>query len=338
MSRWQLSYLSQLLALSGCSTLSSLPSQNENTESQLRSDSEVTTSESATSADEGEVVEAVDTTRRGVRRFALWLGEEVNDWFGDKPFSEGGKVSHGRLSVRLRWQENEGTDTTVRFRARFNLPNLRDKAYIFFGQENENELIANQPESFTREQLLSESRRSDQTGFLGLGVNLRDYVDFRVGVRGGLKPYTQVRYRRDWMLSARNRAEFGETLFWRSSDGFGSTTWLELEHAYTPSLSFKWQNAATITRETNDFAWSSSVGVFKTFGDNKLLSLEALINGETGSKDDVREYGARLKWTQPVYRDWLLADFILGHFWPSGKEDPEREPNWAASAGLVMHF
>lgn len=333
MSRRHLPYLSLLLALSGCSTLSPLPSQNENTESALHSDSQV-----GTSTDEAEAVEAVDTTRRGVRRFAVWLGEEVNDWFGDKPFSEGGKVSHGRLSVRLRWQEDGGTDTNIRFRARFDLPNLRDKAYVFFGKENEDELTANQPESFTREQLLTESNRRDQTGFFGLGVKLRDYVDFRVGVRGGLKPYTQARYRRHWMLSARNRAEFGETLFWRSSDGFGSTTWLELEHAYTPSLSFKWQNAATITRETNDFAWSSSVGMFKTYGDNKLLSLEALVNGETGSRDDVREYGARLKWTQPVYRDWLLADLILGHFWPRGKEDPEREPNWAASAGLVMHF
>ncbi len=333
MSRWHLLYLSLLLTVSGCSTLSPPPSANASTEPRLHPDSAT-----AASTDEAETIEAVDTTRRGVRRFAVWLGEEVNDWFGDKPFSEGGKVSHGRLSVRLRWQEDGGTDTNIRFRARFDLPNLRDKAYVFFGKENEDELTANQPESFTREQLLTESNRRDQTGFFGLGVKLRDYVDFRVGVRGGLKPYTQARYRRHWMLSARNRAEFGETLFWRSSDGFGSTTWLELEHAYTPSLSFKWQNAATITRETNDFAWSSSVGMFKTYGDNKLLSLEALVNGETGSRDDVREYGARLKWTQPVYRDWLLADLILGHFWPRGKEDPEREPNWAASAGLVMHF
>ena len=98
MSRWNLLYLSLLLAVSGCSILSPLPSAKESTKPQLHPDSE--TSEST---DEAETIEAVDTTRRGVRRFAVWLGEEVNDWFGDKPFSEGGEVSHGRLSVRLRW-------------------------------------------------------------------------------------------------------------------------------------------------------------------------------------------------------------------------------------------
>ncbi len=328
-------YLVFLLSLSACSGLSPVSSRIEEPSLEEHPGSEVTRP-----IDESEVAEIADTTRRGVRRFATWLGEEVNDWFGDKPFSEGGKVSHGRLSIRLRWEEHEGTDTNVRFRARFDLPNLRDKAYVFFGKDDERELIADQPETFTREQRLTESRRGDQTGFIGLGFNLRDYVDFRVGVRGGLKPYSQMRYRRHWMLSERNRAEFGETVFLRIPDGFGSTTTFELAHAYTSSLSFKWQNAATITKKTDGFAWSSSMGAFRTFGDNKLLSLEALINGETNSKDDSGEYGLRLKWRQPVYREWLLADLILGHFWPRGGEDVERdrERSWAASAGLIMRF
>ncbi|MCK9469443.1 MAG: hypothetical protein WCX90_10325 [Thiohalomonadaceae bacterium] len=333
MSRRHLPYLTLLLTLNGCSTLSTVTSQSEDTLHQQRLDSEAAASIGGTNT-----YDFADSSRRSVRRFVVWLGEGVNDWFGDKPFSEGGKVSHGRLSVRLRWQEDDGVDTNVRFNARFELPNLRDKAYVFFGQENKRNLIADQPETFTREQLLTQSRRDDQTGFLGLGVNLRDYVDFRVGVHGGLKPYSQARYRRQWMLSAKNRVEFGETLFWRSREGFGSTTLLELEHAYAESLLFKWQNAATITKETDGFAWSSSVGAFKILGNNNLLSMEALVNGETDSKDYIYEYGTRLRWLQPIYRDWLLIDLILGHFWPSGEKDPERQNNWAASAGLMMHF
>jgi len=103
---------------------------------------------------EDESEDFVDTTRRKVREFAHWLGEEVNDWFGDKPFSDGGKVSHGRLGLRASWREDDGSSTSVRFRARFDLPNLKDKAYVFFGQENERELIADQPETFSREQQL----------------------------------------------------------------------------------------------------------------------------------------------------------------------------------------
>lgn len=333
MHRWHLGQCALVLALAGCASAPTASSPDSG-----KAASPVTSGEAPT-ADDGENAEFVDTTRRQVRSFAHWLGEGVNSWFGDKPFSDGGKVSHGRLSMRMRWQEDEGSSTSVRFNARFSLPNLKDRAYIFFGQENERELVSDQPEAFTREQqLLSESRRSDQTGFLGLGFRLRDYVDLRAGVRGGIKPYAQARYRRDWMLSESNRAELRETIFWRVSDGFGSTTSINLEHAYSSSLSFKWQNAATITKETDGFAWSSSVGLFKAFGDIRTLSIEALASGETGADADVGEYGIRLKWQQPVYREWLLAELIVGHFWPRDDEDPERRRAWAAGAGLEMRF
>lgn len=286
-----------------------------------------------------ENIESIESTRSGVRSFSHWLGETVNDWFGDKPFSEGGSVTKGKLGLRMLWREDEGLDTNVRFRARFNLPNLRDKAYIFLGQENENELVSDQPDTFSREQqLLPQERRADQTGFFGLGFELRDYVDFRVGVRGGYKLYSQVRYQREWMLAARDRVEFRETLFWRVHDGFGSTTSIDYEHAYTPSLSLRWQNAATVTEDTDGFAWSTSVGMFKTFGDNKILSLETLATGETAAENDVGEYGVRLKWLQPVYRDWLLGEVIVGHFWPRHDLDAERGRSWAVGAGLEMRF
>ena len=256
----------------------------------------------------------LDTTRSQVRSFSLWLGESVNDWFGDRPFEDGGKVTHGRLGLRNRWRQDEGWDTNVRFRARFDLPNLRDKAYAFIGRQNERELLTDQPEAFTREQLLLEQqRREDQTGFAGLGVALRKNLDFRVGVRGMLKFYTQARYRKQWALSAQDRIEFRETIFWNNKDKFGSTTTLDYEHAFTPKLSLRWQNATTISEKTDDFAWGSSLGLFSHYGDDRMLSSEMVVSGETGAPENVDEYGVRMKWTQPVYRDWLIGEFIVGH-------------------------
>ena len=46
----------------------------------------------------------LDTTRGQVRGFSLWLGESVNDWFGDRPFEDGGKVTKGRLGLRNLWR------------------------------------------------------------------------------------------------------------------------------------------------------------------------------------------------------------------------------------------
>ena len=280
----------------------------------------------------------LDTTRSQVRGFSLWLGESVNDWFGDRPFTDGGKVTNGRLGLRNLWRQDEGWDTNVRFRARFDLPNLRDKAYVFIGRQNERELLTDQSEAFTREQLLLEERRKeDQTGFAGLGVALRKNLDFRVGVRGGLKFYTQARYRKQWALSAQDRIEFRETIFWNNKDKFGSTTALDYEHAFTPKLSLHWQNATTISEKTDDFAWGSSLGLFRRYGDDRMLSGEMVVTGETGAKENIDEYGVRMKWTQPVYRDWLIGEFIVGHYWPQ-REDRERDRSWAAGVNLEMRF
>ena len=280
----------------------------------------------------------LEQSRTQVRGFSVWLGETVNDWFGDRPFEEGGKVTHGRLGLRNLWRQDEGWDTNVRFRARFDLPNLRDKAYVFIGRQNERELVTDQAEAFTREQLLLEERRKeDQTGFAGVGLALRKNLDFRVGVRGGMKFYTQARYRKQWALTEHDRIEFRETIFWNNKDKFGSTTALDYEHAFTPTLSLHWQNATTISEKTDDFAWGSSLGLFKRFGDDRILSGEMVVTGETGAEENVDEYGVRMKWTQPVYREWLIGEFIVGHYWPQ-REDRERERAWAAGVNLEMRF
>jgi len=280
----------------------------------------------------------LEQSRTQVRGFSVWLGETVNDWFGDRPFEEGGKVTHGRLGLRNLWRQDEGWDTNVRFRARFDLPNLRDKAYVFIGRQNERELVTDQAEAFTREQLLLEERRKeDQTGFAGVGLALRKNLDFRFGVRGGMKFYTQARYRKQWALTEQDRIEFRETIFWNNKDKFGSTTALDYEHAFTPTLSLHWQNATTISEKTDDFAWGSSLGLFKRFGDDRILSGEMVVTGETGAEENVDEYGVRMKWTQPVYREWLIGEFIVGHYWPQ-REDRERERAWAAGVNLEMRF
>ena len=77
----------------------------------------------------------LDTTRGQVRGFSLWLGESVNDWFGDKPFADGGKVSHGRLGIRASWREDDGSSTTIRLKIKTRLDgsigNAHDKITRF---------------------------------------------------------------------------------------------------------------------------------------------------------------------------------------------------------------
>ncbi len=293
----------------------------------------------AAAAAPGDGPGVLESGREQLRAGTVWVASEVNDWFGDIPFENGGTVTHGRLGIRALWREDEDLRFNVRLRARLQLPNLREKAYVFFGQDNEREVVTDQPEAFSREQqLLTQDLREDQTLFAGIGVMLRDAFDLRVGVRGGYKLYTQARYRKEWLLSFQDRVEFRETLFWSLSERFGSTTSLDYEHAWSPTLSLRWRNSGTISQESDGFTWSTSLGAFKAFGDDRLLSLEALLTGEAGADADVGEYGLRAKWQQPVYRDWLIGEVIVGHFWPRHDGDAERDRVWAVGGGVELRF
>lgn len=286
----------------------------------------------------GEQEGVLERARSGLRAGTEWLASGIDGWFGDRPFSDGGKVS-GRVRLKTLWRQDEGFKGGLRFRARLELPNLKERSYLFVGQDNERELVTDRPEEFSREQqLLAESRREDQTFFAGLGYAVRERVDLRLGVRGGYKLYAQARYRKRWKLSEHDRLEFIETLFWTVRDRIGSTTALNYEHAWSPTLALRWRTAGTISKRTDGLAWSSALGVFKSFGDERLLAVEAVVNGESESHVRVHEYGLRVTWREALHQDWLIGETVIGHYWPRREEDSERKRSWAAGFALEMLF
>ncbi len=290
-------------------------------------------------AQPGETEGVLEETRASVRFAAEWLASGIDSWFGDKPFADGGRVRNGRLGLRTTWREDEGINATLRFNARFELPNLREHAFVFFGRDDEREVVTDRPDAFSREERLrADQARDDQSFFAGLGLALRDTIELRAGIRRGYRLYTQARYRKIWPITDRAQFEFRETVFWTVSDGFGSTTAFSVDHAFSPSLALRWLNAGTFSQKTDGLAWSSSLGLYKNFGAQYQLSGEALIGGETGRDVDVGEYGLRTKWQQPVYRDWLIGELIVGHFWPRRDALSARERAWAVGLGVQMRF
>ena len=301
------------------------------------SDSERPADQQAAAADAGDN-NVLDTTRGYVRGATEWVVRSVDSWFGEKSFEQGGRVA-GRIGLSTLWRQDEGFDWLTRFAVRVHLPNLEDKGgFLFVGRDNEKEVVSDRPDTFTRRETLRQETRDDQSFFAGVGAQIADVFALRAGFRGGLKPYAQARYQKLWELGQRNEIEFRETLFWTVDDGFGSTTALNFGHMVDPSLALRWQSAATWSQQTDGVAWGSSLGLYKGFGFQRQLSLEALISGETGGDAEVSEYGIRTKWEQPIYKDWLLGEVILGYFWPRKDSDTERGRSWAVGAGIQMRF
>ncbi len=295
----------------------------------------------AAEADEADESPAgvLESTRASVRAASEWLARGVDSWFGEKPFEEGGKVTRGRLELRNSWRRDDGFGLALRFNARFELPNLRERAYVYIGRDNEREVVTDKPDALSgQDQLLRELRDGDQSFFAGVGLPVGDDIEFRAGVRRGYRLYTQARYSKGWALGERDRIVFRETLYWTLIDGFGATTTLSVEHAFSRVMEMRWLTSGTVAEKTDGLAWSSSLGLYRSFGVDRLLSLEALVNGETGHDIDVDDYGVRAKWLQPVYSDWLLGEFIVGHFWPRENLQSPRERTWALGFNVLMRF
>lgn len=280
----------------------------------------------------------LESTRRSVRSSVEWLARAVDGSFGDKSFDRGGKVGDGRVDLGVRKRQGEPRENEVRFNAQVRLPNLERRVHVFFGNDDERDVVTDNPEAFSQRQRLLESRAGESAFFAGIKVPLFDAFEFRLGVRAPLKPFAQASYDRAWPLSDADTLEFRETLFWSVADHFGSTTVAAVSHAFTPTLAGRWLNATTITQATGRFEWNSVLGAYRAFGAQRSLALEALASGTQGSGVGVSDYGVQVRFEQPLYNTWLLGEIGIGHFWPRKDALSERRRAWGLGATLKMKF
>lgn len=285
-----------------------------------------------------QTAEVVESARASVRSTTVWLARGVDSWFGDRSFDDGGKVTDGQLDLSVLQRRGERADVDARLNARFRLPNIDRLAYVFFGRDNEREVITDKPGALSRQDRVLVTRAQDRAFFAGLGSAPDDAFDFRIGVRGAFKPYAQARMRHRWQLGDNDWLDTRETIFWTVDDRVGSTTAWSYGHAFSPTLAALWLNAATVTQELPKFVWASSIGLYQIFGGQRQLSLESLVNGQQGSGVGALDYGLQVHWEQPVYENWLLGGIVVGHFWPRPDVQTERRRAWALGLSLKMRF
>jgi hypothetical protein len=280
----------------------------------------------------------LEATRDAVRSGAAWLARSVDGWFGNLQFEDGGSVSDGRLTLTLLRRESEKLDHRLRFDARLRLPNIERHAYLFVGRNNEREAVSDLPDALSQQQRLIGETAQQQSFFAGLGMTLLDLFDLRLGVRGGLKAYAQARYRTAFALGEGNVAGFSQAFFWTVQDQVGSTTALSLERVLAPALTVRWLNSATITRRREEYEWFSLVGAYHAFGGGRLLSLEGVASGVHNAPVDVADAGLRAKWAQRLWREWLIGEVLVGHFWPRDDPSVPRDRRWGFGLGVTMKF
>ncbi len=283
--------------------------------------------------------EVLAAARHNAQAGAKWLARGVDSWFGNKPFEEGGSVTHGRLSLVAFKRQDQKMDVDLRFSARYRLPNVEQQAYLFIGRDDAREVQRDTPDGLSDPlRLQTGGGPTQRTLLAGLGLTLQEWLDFRVGLGRRLKPYAQARYIVPWVLAPGHALDFRQTLFWTREDRFGLTTALSLDSTLNRTLALRWLNATTTTQEAKATQWSSSLGLYALVTDRHQVSVEALFSGtsQRGPGVIVSDRGLLAKWEQPVHQNWLLGELMVGHFWPLRDAAGPRQPAWAVGIGLKM--
>lgn len=282
---------------------------------------------------------SVEATRASIRSAAHWLASGVDSWFGDKPFSEGGKVSDGQVGLYLHSRQDQGGDASIRFNARFRLPNLEAKTYLFTGRDNWQGLITDKPAAFAAKQRLLQSDDALDRAFIaGIGSLVGESTDVRIGFKNGLTAFAQGRYQHQWQPSANDAFNLSETVFVTTADRLGSSTTLSYQHQFSPVWVVRWLNAVTVTQVDPNAEWNGSLGAYRAMGRQRLLSLELLASSKQNTGLAFTDYGVQVRWEQPVDHDKLIGELIVGHFWPQSVDANRRSTAWAVGIGLKMNF
>ena len=282
---------------------------------------------------------SVESAREAARGAAVWLASGVDSWFGNKPFSEGGQVNDGEVSLRFYSRQDHKADYSLTFNAQFKLPNLESRTYLFTGRDTTAGVVTDRPAVFAAKQrLLQPNAALDNSFFAGLGRSVGDSIEARIGFQGGLKLYAQGRYRKEWKLTENDTVDFSQTVFLTQADGLGSSTVASYQHQFSPTLAGRWLHSVGVTQTDTDAEWNSSLGVFMSMGLPRQLSLELLASAKQNSGLSLTDYGLQMRWEQPVLNNRLIGELIFGHFWPQSLVPGDRSTAWAVGTGLKMKF
>ncbi|MDH3512764.1 MAG: hypothetical protein OER85_18125 [Gammaproteobacteria bacterium] len=266
-------------------------------------------------------------------------------FFGDRRYDQESGNTFGRIGLSTFWDQRDGFNTKFRFRARFALPELQERASLLIGRGDEQELIEERPELL--DTVPGNFNSVEDDSFLvGLGYSrgqgLKRGFDFSVGAKLRLppEPYVKAAYRRAWELSESTLFRIRPLVYWRYEEGLGSTLNLDLDHLLTKTSMVRWSNSGNVSQDQDveGVRWLTYLSLFRALSNRRALSYHLLAGGETEADVRLQNYGFEVRYRQRVLREWLFIEFLSSLTWPREFLTEERESNFGAGIGIEMYF
>ena len=271
-------------------------------------------------------------------RTAAWF----DGFFGSNRYDDSTGETYGRVGLSGFWDERDGFDPSLRFRAKFALPSVRNRASLMIGRGEEDELIEERTTKF--DTIPGNFNRIDDDSFLvGLGVTGDKRKGFKLSVgakiRAPPEPYVKLRYRKHFTLTDSTMLSLRPIGYWRTEEKFGATLHVDIDQLLTDHIMLRWANYGNVAeKEVDGLEWESSLFLFQALSNRRAMTYRALVLGETKAEETLNNYGFEVRYRQRVLREWLFVEFVGGVTWPKYFADEDREANVGIGAGFEMYF
>jgi len=285
----------------------------------------------------------LDGTQEWVYETTCRTSAWFDGFFGNSRFDERAGNTFGRIGLSGFWDERDGFDPSLRFRATFALPAARERASLMIGRGDEDEMIEERTTKF--DTIPGNFNQIDDDSFLvGLGFTGKKRTGFKLSigakVRAPPEPYIKLRYRKHFALTESTMFSVRPIVYWKTEEKFGTTLHLDLDQMLADHLMLRWANFGNVAQgeEVQGLEWESSLFLFQALSNRRAMTYRLLVVGETQAEEQLNNYGFEVRYRQRVLREWLFLEFIGGVTWPKYFITEEREANIGIGAGFEMYF
>lgn len=240
--------------------------------------------------------EAVDWAREQIEETVCGASLWFDGLFGDDRNLEAARGAYGRLETSYEYSEFYGGKERIRFRLRVDLPNLENRASVFIGRDNDDNVVRDRSEGFALRSEFPQIDDRDQF-FAGFGYGLPSSRKFRsdvkLGVRSLSSPRAFVQWRAEYLAYVDDVSllQFRLTPFYSTRDGLGVTPGVDFSRVLTPRLLLRWSNVGTHSDRTLGFDWRSAAIAVPRL----RLATRACLRGLHTRRDRDRGEAARVR-------------------------------------------
>lgn len=291
-----------------------------------------------------EDLNVLQRVRRSLTVTACASSAWLDGLFGDQIHYDDYHATYGTVTVGGLWSDYDGFDPRLRFRARLQLPQWDERISAFAGRVGEDDYISDTEDDFDALPTRQFGTLEDESVLLGLGYSSPERTgndfDAGVGVRVDLPmdPYARARYEVVRAFAERYVFTARETVFWQNTEGFGTTTRINLDRVISDRFLMRWSNLGKYTEETDGLQWYSQLTLFQSVGQRTGLAWQAQVEGATDNEVPLTRHALRLIMRRQLTPEWLILELRGGVAWPRRKLTEEREATPEIGIAVEMQF